>query len=98
MNIVAYDHSPMLGRVRILANPLGDRLSDQRLSEPLATSSRYRMPAKLNGARLSADIGFACRNNIRFTAKSDRALQITLSFVILFLGFVEALFTTVLLR
>ncbi len=69
MAIVAHKHRPVLRRVWILVDLLGDLLPQPRLlGEPFARKSGDRVPADLDGTVLSVDICLTRRYDIRLVA------------------------------
>ena len=73
MYIVAYEHSPVLGRVRIVVDTLGNHLSESRLlGEPLAPEAGDGVPTYLDGPGLIVSDWLRGRNNIRLRTQPGK--------------------------
>ena len=96
VDIVSNNDTPMLRRIRVLANLLRNRLADNRLlSEPLSTCATYRMPTKLDHTLVAINVRFARRHLIWLVTKSDGMLEIAGRFDRRFPSFVEIVFSAV---
>lgn len=94
MHVVSYNNSPMLSRVRILPNSLGDGVTnDGLLGEPFSSRSSNRMPAQLDSSLLAIDIRLAMWNNTGPVTETQRVLEVTLCFDGFLLAFREAILT-----
>lgn len=76
MHISFHQHGPMLRRIRILLDRLGDLLSQTRLfRKPLAREPAHRVPSDLNKAVVAVDIGFAWRNHVGLVAEPQGVFE-----------------------
>jgi hypothetical protein len=76
MNITAYEDCPMLSRIRILVNLLGDELAKASLfGKPLASKSRNGVPTYLYKPMLPLDMRLILGDDIRLMAKAQPLLK-----------------------
>jgi hypothetical protein len=88
--VIIHEHGPVLRRVGILADVLGDHLSEAGLlGKPLARKAGDGVPANLDGAVLPDENGLARRYDARFAAKPERFLELELPLEQLILSFGE---------
>ena len=81
MNVLPNENGPMLGRIRISADVLGDHLPYPRfISQPFPAHACDRMPAYLDNAKVSIHPGLAGRYHVWFRAEPEGMLECELSF------------------
>ena len=90
----AYQHRPVLRRIRVLIDLLRDLLSQPRLlSKPLPSQAPNGMPADHDGAKFPVDVGLAGRYHIGFVAEAEGLLERGPALQRSLLAFFEALFS-----
>jgi hypothetical protein len=81
VNVLPNENGPMLGRIRISADVLGDHLPYPRfISQPFPAHACDRMPAYLDNAKVSIHPGLAGRYHVWFRAEPEGMLECELSF------------------
>jgi hypothetical protein len=76
MNIIPNKNSPMLRRIRILADLLRDHFADAGfLGEPFTAHACNGVPADLDGAELGVDEGLSWGNDVGFGAEAEGVLE-----------------------
>jgi len=76
MHVITDQHGPMLRRIRVAVNLLGDHLAEPRpLREPLARQSADRVPADEDLARLVIKFWVALGDDVGRRTEPNRFLQ-----------------------
>jgi hypothetical protein len=80
MPIILHQHRPMLRRIGILVNLIGDKLPNHRLfGKPLPRGPGNGMPANVHGAGRVVDARRSRRDHIRLAAEAERVLELELA-------------------
>ena len=80
MTIVPHQNSPVLRRIGVFVNLVGNELAYHRLlGEPLPRGTGDRVPADVDGAGRITDAGCPRWDHVGFSAETERLLDLQLA-------------------
>ena len=80
MTIVPHQNSPVLRRIGVFVNLVGNELAYHRLlGEPLPRGTGDGVPSDVDGAGRITDAGCPRRDHVRLAAETERVLELELA-------------------